>query len=512
MKFVEQTVAGIDISQERISISLLKCGKKGPKLVKSIVAPVPAGAIKDGNIVDAVLLAKVLREIKVRNRIWTNRAAVTLFTKPIVTQMIEIPKQMPSNLGQFIRGEMKNCAAMPSGDIVLDYCSVGSNKRSADKKVLAVAAEMNKVTELVHILGRAGFSAELVEPAMLSYLRAISDKKITGRSGFNVLVAVLKENILTLCVFRNGTVDFIRTKEVRQKSAAGDNLCGWLADELAEIQKFYSVEFMDNTGKWEIDVFIDSIQLPQDAETIFKSKVQANSLQVRTSKDAYLDTIVGDQAAGNKNEEPSPVAVGLAMNLLGAQRDDVRLNLIPPQIVQLKEAKRDALIAVNVVAALLLLMILAVDVPAYLVGKIYCAAATKATKVSVQDTDRILEKNRQLDTRLQALSNRLGTITQISAMHNDVNWVQLFDSIRKAMPASVRITSISSPDGLRMQIEGMAMSNDAVNVFVSSLEKSPDIASVTLLETNKQEGQKGFINYQISCKLGVKKGKNDNVS
>jgi Tfp pilus assembly protein PilN len=90
--------------------------------------------------------------------------------------------------------------------------------------------------------------------------------------------------------------------------------------------------------------------------------------------------------------------------------------------------------------------------------------------------------------------------------------VQLFDNIRKAMPASVRITSISSPDGLRMQIEGMAMSNDAVNVFVSSLEKSPDIVSVTLLETNKQEGQKGFINYQITCKLGMKKGKNDNVS
>ena len=54
MKFVEQTVAGIDISQERISIALLKCGKNGPKLVKSVVAPIPAGAIKEGNIADAV--------------------------------------------------------------------------------------------------------------------------------------------------------------------------------------------------------------------------------------------------------------------------------------------------------------------------------------------------------------------------------------------------------------------------------------------------------------------------
>jgi Tfp pilus assembly protein PilN len=511
MILVEKTVAGIDITQERISMALLKQDKNGPKLVKSVVAAVPAGAIKDGNIVDAALLAKAIREMKVRNRIWTNRAAISLFTKPVITQMIEMPKQMPPNLTQFIRGEMKHCAAMPSGDIVLDYCSAGSNKRSADKKVLAFAAETKKVTDLVGVLGRTGFSVELVEPAILSYLRAIGDKKITGRSGCNVLVAVLRDNILTLSVLKNGVVDFIRTKEVKQRTAAGGDLCVWLADELSEIQKFYSVEMLDNTAKWEVTVFADTAQLPQDAEAILKSKVQAGSLRVRTSKDAYLDTIVGGPA-WVKKEQPSPVAVGLAMNLLVAQRDDARLNLIPPHIVQLKETKRDALIAVNVITALLLLMVLAVDVPAYLVEKINGATAAKATRISVQDNDRILEKNRQLDARLQTLSSRISNISQISASHNDVNWVQLFENIRKATPVSVRINSLSSQDGLRIQIQGLALSNDAVNSFVSLLEKSPEIASVTLLETNKQEGQKGFINYQISCRLNIKKGKNDNVS
>jgi Tfp pilus assembly protein PilN len=512
MKFVEKTVAGIDITQERISIVLLKNGKNGPKLVKSVVASMPAGAVKDGDIVNAVLLQRTLREMKFCNRIWTNRTAVSLFAKPVVTQMIEIPKQMPPNLTQFISGEMKHCAAMPSGDIVLDYCSVGSGKRSADKKVLAAAAETKKVTELVGVLGRAGFSAELVEPAVLSYLRAISDKKIAGRSGCNVLVAILRENILTLCVLRNGVVDFIRTKEVRQKSTAGDDLCSWLAEELAEIQKFYSVEMMDNTGKWEITVFADTAQLPQDAGAILKSRVQVISLQVRTSKDAYLDTIISGQTTGDKNEQPSPVAVGLAMNLLVAQGDDVRLNLMPPQIVQLKEAKRDVVVAATVVAALLLLMVLAVAAPAYMINKVSGNTAGKTARVSVHNTDKIFEKNRHLDVRLQALSDRLDSIAKISASYSDVNWVQLFASIRDATPASVRIVSLSCHDGQRIQIEGLALSNDAVNLFVSSLEKSPGISMVTLLESSKQEGQKGFINYQISCKLGVKKGKEDDVS
>ena len=113
--------------------------------------------------------------------IWTNRAAVSLFAKPIVMQMIDMPKQMPPNLTQFVRGEMKHCAALPSGDIVLDYCSLGSSRRSADKRILAAAAETKKVTELVHVLGRAGFSAEVVEPELLSYLRAVSSQKNNGQ-------------------------------------------------------------------------------------------------------------------------------------------------------------------------------------------------------------------------------------------------------------------------------------------------------------------------------------------
>ena len=227
MTFAEKTVAGIDITQESISIVLLKNGKNGPKLVKSVVAPVPAGAVKDGNIADAALLSKVIRNLKVRNRIWTNRAAVTLSARPTVMQMIDMPKQMPPNLTQFVRGEMKHCAALPSGDIVLDYCALASSRRSADKRILAAAAETKKVTELVHVLGRAGFSAEVVEPELLSYLRAVGDKKIVGKSGCNVLVAVLRENILTLCVLKNGVVDFIRTKEAGRNLPMVICVAGW---------------------------------------------------------------------------------------------------------------------------------------------------------------------------------------------------------------------------------------------------------------------------------------------
>jgi Tfp pilus assembly protein PilN len=147
-----------------------------------------------------------------------------------------------------------------------------------------------------------------------------------------------------------------------------------------------------------------------------------------------------------------------------------------------------------------------------MIEKISGNVTGKAARVLVRSTDRILEKNRHLDARAEVLSSRLDSIAKISASYSDVNWVQLFITIRNATPASVRIVSLSCPDGRRIQIEGLALSNDAVDSFVSLLEKSPGISTVTLLESSKQDGQKGFINYQISCRLGVKKGKTDDVS
>jgi Tfp pilus assembly protein PilN len=63
-----------------------------------------------------------------------------------------------------------------------------------------------------------------------------------------------------------------------------------------------------------------------------------------------------------------------------------------------------------------------------------------------------------------------------------------------------------------VQIEGLAMSNEAVSLFVSLLEKSQSIATVTLLDTHRQNEQSQVIAYQLSCKLGKRSVKSKDVS
>jgi Tfp pilus assembly protein PilN len=160
---------------------------------------------------------------------------------------------------------------------------------------------------------------------------------------------------------------------------------------------------------------------------------------------------------------------------------------------------------------MLLIVVLAMGGLTAMFGRVHRNAAAKQSIIAKQNTEGILELHQYIDTRLEALSSRLDRIAQISATQRDVNWAQLFDEIRKATPASVRISGLSSQDGVRVLVSGLAKSNDAVNLFVGLLEKSHCIESVTLLETHEQEEQNDLIGYQISCKLAVRSYKVDDA-
>src|SRR3989304_1501362 len=90
-----QTALGIHVSENTISMVLLGKGRKGLTLIKSASAPLSASIVKDGNIVDAVGMSKVIKELKTQHKMQAKQAAISLFTKPTFVQVLDIPKEMP---------------------------------------------------------------------------------------------------------------------------------------------------------------------------------------------------------------------------------------------------------------------------------------------------------------------------------------------------------------------------------------------------------------------------------
>ena len=497
-----KTGLGIDISEKLINLALLRKNKDGVELLKAASGPVPDGAIKDGNIKDSVALFKAVRELKNHNRMWASQAAVTLLTRPVLLQIIDVPRTLPTNIGQFIQNEVKHCVVLSGREIAFDYCGIGSGGQVGGSRLLAVAADAQKVNDLARASNQARLNVGAIEPPLLAYARAFHDKKIAGKFDCNVLMAILQGYTLTLCVFRKQTLDFVRTKDVIEERTGPDELCQWLTEQINAIIQFYQAEISDSSEKWEITVVADSTQLPPDAQESLKTKVPAANLRVRTAEDACQDTPIGQNDGPDR---PSVVAIGLAMKLLDIDGGNLQINLIPPEAAEVKALRKDALITANILASLFVLMILVGGGLTVITGKINERITRKTQTQTLQDTYALFREKTLVEKQIKQLSERPDLLKSISNSCPDVDWADLLNDIRKATPKTLRITDLLSKSSSRMSLKGLAVSYEAVHLFVDMLNKSDRIEAATVLETEKDRREGGLVRYSINCTLAPRK-------
>jgi Tfp pilus assembly PilM family ATPase/Tfp pilus assembly protein PilN len=514
-----KTALGVDISDKWINLALLKKSRNGVKLLASASAPTPDGAIINGNIENIEVLANAIKTLKNHSRIRTTRAAVSLFTEPTVVQIMGIPKQVPSNIGQFVQDQVKHFAILPANNIALDFCGVtgaGLEAVSASR-LLVVAADSRKVDEIVKMCSQAGLTAEAIEPPLLAYTRALYDKKIAGKFDSNVLIAILQKNNLTVCVFRRQIIDFVRTMSISKapatsygEKAQSNELCQWLAEQINTVVQFYDVDVPNNNGKWEITVVAEDElvePLPQNAEEVLKAKVASDNLQLLTGENIFQAVVSQPKEAADFQQtyKPSPVAIGLAMTLLDTDARNFGVNLLPSEVVRLRATQKGSLVTANIIAAVLLIMILAVIWPTWKIKKLNESIDYKKAHLS-QNTQTLVKERAFVNKQTDAASNKLNQINEILSSHRDIDWPGLLSDIGKVIPRTVCITSLSSGAGQKISLKGLALSNEAVYWFVDRLNnKSKNISSASIVETTRDK--KGLINYEISCTIAQGKGK-----
>ena len=496
MKTGTKTALGIEISETLINMALLEKGKDGVQLVRAASTPVPAGAIKNGSIEDAEILSKAIKELKARNKIRARQVAVSLLARPVVAQIIEIPKQVPTNIGQFVQNEGKRCVALSGMDVALDFCRVSSGP-VAGKRLFMVATDGQKVAELVKTCIRARLKVKVIEPPLLAYARAFYDKKIAGKFDCNVLMVTLQNNTLTLSVFRKQTLDFVRTKNVSEEKP--EEICQQIAEQINAIVRFYDFEVADSAKKWEVTVVTDGVGLSKDAEESLRAKVANVALEVTTAENAWQYTpIAGSRDIGT--EKPSPVAVGLALRLLNIDAGNLKINFWTPESAEVRSVKKQLLVAANIVAAILVIMKVTSGGLALWAERVNQRIDYKKQTELPEATNTLLREQDRLDRQIKQLSDRPNHLSNILGSSDAVDWAKILNDIRSRTPKTVRITGLRSKKGdFKIYLEGLALSYKAVDMFVEMLNKSQCLNSVSVMETERDNDLDGLVRYSINC-------------
>jgi Tfp pilus assembly PilM family ATPase len=501
MKFAVKTALGVDISEGRINMALLKQSAKGLELLKAASAPVPDGAIKDGNIEEPAKLAKAIKDLRLHNKIRARQAAISLFARPVVLQIFDLPKKKQINVGQFVRNELKSYVMLSGMEFASDFCRTISGK-GVGSRLLAAAADSQNVAMLAQASDMAGLNAKIIEPPLLSYTRALYAKKIEGKFDCDVLIAVLRDGVLQLCVFRKQILDFIRVEKISEEQAGPDQLSQWLSEKINEIIRSYDVEAVESSGNWEVTVVADSMELPQSFDETLKSEIKSENVQVRTGQSICQDTVV---AQNDGREKASAVAIGLAIGLLNQNDNGLKINLVPPESAEVRAVKKQLFVTAAIIAAMPLFMVLTGTGLSLRANNVKKDIAENMQSDLSQDTYTLLNEQEKLDRQIKQLSDIPAELSNILGSRPSVDWAGILNDVKKRTPKTIRIINLFSRDSSTMYLEGMAISYEMIHLFVQMLNDSIYISSASLTETTKEEKGNGFIMYRIDCVLKPEK-------
>ncbi len=509
MKLGIKKTLGIDICETRISLALLKKSGNGIKLLKAVSEPVPAGAVENGNIKDAAILAKAVGRLKKRIASSTIPTAVSLFAEPTILQVMDIPKQIPDNISKFVHEQVKHFAALLGKKINSDFCGVSgiSPDGTHTNGVLTVAADQKRITNLVEMYSQAGINAEAIEPSILAYIRALHNEKIEGKFDSNVVIALLRDSKLTLCVFRKQSLDFIRTRDISEEKASPDEICQWLAGQINTVIQSYEIKALHDSEQWETTVIADCARFPADSEEVLSASIPGSDIQLLTNEDACkISSISRTRKFTNTSlaNKPSLAAIGLAMKLLGTNVFNLGVNLLPAETVRIRATRKMALVTANIIAALLLTMMVTIVWSVRKAQEINKSVDIKKAHL-LQETRSLFEESKALDEQIDNISKKLKGINKISDSQSEPYWPGLLSYIAKIRPKTIFIISMSSGKGSHMSLKGLAVSNEDVYLFTEMLNKSELINSASIYETNKNNDDNRFINYEIRCSLTPRK-------
>ena len=511
-----KTALGIDIGRRRLSVALVEKGAQGFRVLAAASGDLPMPVPELHQPAPGKVLSRLLAQLGRCSHLRGAKAAVALTPDSVVIQLLDLPRRMPANLGEFVRSELQQYVALSGKAVVSDFCGIGSG---VQKRLLAVAADGEEIQETIRAYRRTAAGIDAVEPSALAYARAFVAREkgllagdhspAIGRTSsvnHDILIAVLGPHTLTTTVFRKGTLDFVRVRQIPGDAHTPRLLCVWLAEELKAVVRYYDTQVSSPGRECRVCLAVhDGVHRANDLAPLLVAEAGTKALTVVDVCESL--TASGPAAGESPSEEASMVAVGAALTLFGAEGDDLRINLLPKAVAEAKSLARHALLMANVGVILFL--------GVFTTGQLL-TRTTHAMDRRIEDarqageiyaTPALMAKEKFLDQEIARLRQHVEPLRRIMKGRQATDWPGLLGAVRQATPESVSVTQLQCSDGRMVSLQGLTPSCPAAEAFVRNLEGQRPFASVSLVLVQKRQNQDNRLEYRIDCLLTTKGGK-----
>lgn len=198
-------LVGVDIEPGHVAVA--EVSGAGGRVKRAAIAPLDSHVVRDGEVIDPLALASVLREIWASHKGLSRKVRIGVANQRLVVRPLDLPP-IPEGkeLDAAVRFSAQEALPMPVESAVIDYVPVGEVETpdGPRMRVILVAARRDMIEQILSASQAAGLRVEGLDLAAFGMARALR------RSGDPDQLLLSVGGLTNLAVVRSGVCTFTR--------------------------------------------------------------------------------------------------------------------------------------------------------------------------------------------------------------------------------------------------------------------------------------------------------------
>lgn len=276
-----RTAIGLDIGTSGVRAAELSFGRHGVTLEKFGQVAVPAGSVRDGEVVDAAAVAAAIRQLWAATKFSSKHVVLGIANQRVVVRTVEVAWLPPAELRQSLALQVADQLPMPVSEAVLDFHPLEEvhGPRGRMLRGLLVAAVRESVLGNIRCVERAGLRPVSVDLTSFAVLRALGSTGLDD-AATEVLVDI-GARVTNIVVHTAGVPQFVRILLMGGHDLT-DSLAERLGTSLQEAEGIKQASGMHGT-----------VGIPANAVRTIDAAAQALVDEIRGSLDYFRSTSAG---------------------------------------------------------------------------------------------------------------------------------------------------------------------------------------------------------------------------
>jgi len=269
------TSTGVDIGTSSVKIVQLKKSPSGPELIAYAMAPLPTGAVEEGNIKDAQTVSAVIKDVLKTSKLRPDRSFASISGQNVIMRFTKLPIMTPDELEQTVRIEAEQYVPYAIDEVSITHAVLNElteEEGGGKYSILLVVAQKELVNSYLDVLKAAGITNEAVD------VDTIAAVQTAGAQEGGEVVAIIDSGARTtnISVLKSGILMFTRNIPI-----AGNNITQMIMNVMK--QEFEQAE---SIKVQEAEVTIGDTGGNEVAEVV-KTTVEELASEIRRSFDYF---------------------------------------------------------------------------------------------------------------------------------------------------------------------------------------------------------------------------------